>query len=404
MPDTLSIPRSLLEDLIFIAEDKTREFCGNELTPKAEDALKQARGLIVKRKSNPFLTIILTDIIELDESYLDLYFQALNDWNFDALSDLQIVIISQRKFGIKAIQLAEKQNFQVDVVHSKCDFVGGYPIWDLMADIRLAWPHIIGKFVTFNHPEFIWGPGRLRRTIDFLKGQRSYLALGNLRRPGQYKQIVDQTSAEHGIKAISDQLLIAMCNGHTPQQSAGIFETLPSCWWMFWSAEQKAGFPVAFFEDVFFAHKGWLESWDFARHGGELPFQDIYDLVRVAIQSFLPKYKIEAKIARMDQATNKMIHLWHPKCWQSWQPEIRDYFLSNPARWQGTKFLDAKLWQELIDLRKNMPKNVTPVNTLRSAPNGTVSRYGASFTAWLEKGGAERVRKFYEQNGRDQWT
>ena len=347
----------------------------------------------------PFLTILLTDSVELDQSYLDLYFQALRDWNANGLDDLQVIILSQRKDCLRASLLAAGQRFDVRVLECDHDFAGGYPIWDILSSARKAWPLVEGEYVHFSHPEFIWGPGRLRKTIDWLKANRPYYANGNLRRPGKHADIAAQKTADHCVIEPSENLRKLMASGQMDAASR-LFDSMPTCWWMFWIPEQKPG-DVPYAEDVFFADKEWLEAWQFTAHGGELPFQDVYDLMGMAFNSMLPKYKLAPQCVRMPQSIHKMIHLWHPKAWDSWTPEVRDYFLGNPERWKGTKFLDAAIWERLIASRgAGMPKDGQPVSNLRNAPGGTVTRYGLDLSVWLQSGGKDQLEDFYRKNGR----
>lgn len=339
------------------------------------------------------LSIVLHDVFELDPHYLDLYFTAL-DWNREALSDAQIVVITQRPTSSAVDAALQRARIPAEVVVANHEFVSGYPIWDNMASLRQIWSRLQGRYITFHHPEFILGPGRLRKTIDWLTSNTPVFALGNLRRPGNHRLIVEQKSADHCIREYSDPLQKAM-EEHDHAKAWRLFEQMPTSWWMFWNyVEQPPGI-VPYIEDVFYADRKWLEAWRFTDHGGEMPFQDVYDLIRIAIKNILPKYNCQTNCIRMDQVTNRMIHLWHTKRWLSWTPEIRNWFLRNPQRWKDTPYADIFTWSRLLQVRQDMPKTYKPVNDLRNGPGGTVMRYGEALDRYLSNGGGPRVREYY---------
>ena len=72
--------------------------------------------------------------------------------------------------------------------------------------------------------------------------------------------------------------------------------------------------------------------------------------------------------------------------------------MTDPVRWKGTRFLDPKMWAELIGSRHNWPKDNAPVNNFRFGPGGTVTRYGTEVSVRLQKGLHHRVREYYALN------
>ena len=349
------------------------------------------------------LTIVLFDVFELDESYLDLYFRALRDWNADGMTDAQVLMISQRENARAAHEVCSRQPFRVDLIHARQEYVAGYPVWDVLSSLRLVWPLVDGQYVTFAHPEFIWGPGRLRKTLDWLRKQRPYYAIGNLRRPGSRDEIFAQNTCEHCIRVISELLRDALTNGDAAG-AAEISEKMPNSWWMFWCDREPNPGRVPYMEDIFFADREWLDAWRFIEHGGELPFQDVYDLMGAAIATVLSKHAVTVPCVRMDLATNKLIHLWHRKLWRSWSPEIRDWFLADPKRWGHTKFMDRSCWEGLIAAAGAMPATYQPMNAFRHQPGGTVHLFRTALSKWIEGGGKLAMEKFYAANGRERRT
>jgi hypothetical protein len=347
--------------------------------------------------------VLLFDTVELSPDYLRIYIESLQHWNMAGLPKTQFVVISQRKDAVEAEQVCKTMppQFSYKIVSADQDWVDGYPIWDVLASLRQVWTAVEGRYVTFNHAEYIWTPGSLERTIDWLEREQMYYTIGNLRRPGRYNQIVTQRTADHCIRDVSDKLYSLMVQHRWPEAKRAC-ESMHTTWWVFWSSvEQRAG-RTHWVEDVFFLDKEWLDAWHFIEHGGELPFQDVYDLLRVACLSTFPKYNIGLPYCyRMPIEDNRMIHLWHPKVWGSWSPEVRDWFLSNQERWKQTKFLDPAVWNQLIEIKAKMPKTCQPVNSLRNAAGGTVTRYGYALSMWLKAGGAHELELFYQRYGRE---
>lgn len=341
------------------------------------------------------LTIVLFDVFELEESYLEAYFTSLSKWNPEGARNAQILLVSQRNNASAAHSLVSKLSFQVDVIHSQHEFVNGYPIWDVMGDLRRIWPLVRGKYVTFNHPEFIWGPDRIEKTSSWLMENQPCFAIGNLRRPGTHEQITSQTTSDHCVKEISEEFRNALW-ADPLYEGKRLFDEMPTSWWMFWTQQEQQPGPVPYIEDVVYAEKEWLESWRFLDHGGEMPFQDVYDLIRVAMSPTLPANGVGVECVRMSREVNKLIHLWHPKLWKSWTFEIRDWFLSHPERWNGTVFSNPFMWINLIEIAPKMPKTYKPVNDLRNGPTGTVTKYGEDLNRWLINGGREQVIRFLE--------
>lgn len=342
------------------------------------------------------LTVILFQNSEKGPEYLKNYLGAMREWNKTGLDETQFILVSQKPVAAEAFAECARQPFPVDIVHGRHEVVGGYPIWDVMETLRRVWSLVRGRYVTVNHTEFLWCPSRLPHSIAWLKREKPYLALGNLRRPGAEADI-PHWKFPTCTKEVSDQLSHVLQKGHWGE-AAHLVDQLPNLRWMYWSPEQKPGL-VPWVEDIFYADREWLEAWDFAGHGGELPFQDVYDLVGLAVQ-IMRNHGTLPQVHRMPLETNKVIHIWHPKGWKSWTPDIRDWFLAQPERWRKTSLLDAGLWQRLIECRgENMPRNEQPVITVRRGPGGTVTRYGKALDDWLGNGGKARMNEFYHRHG-----
>ena len=342
---------------------------------------------------NPLLTVIVIDPVELDVKYLRLYFQSLINWNLTMLNDVEFVVMTQKRLVDEFVWLLSEEMTNLTIMLVKHDWVGDYPVWDVVAELKQAWPYVHGKYVTVHHPEFIWHDGTLSRTLNWLNEKRPYMAMGNLRRIGSMKD-AKSFSKEQCIKEMSDELFSLMGNGYW-LQAERLIAIMETTTWMYWFKEQRPGL-ATYMEDVFFADREWLDSWKWLDHGGRLPFQDIWDLMYVAMCTEFEKHKIAPAFVRMPRNVGEMIHLWHKKQWGSWTLEMRNYFLSDRERWQGTSFLNEELWNKLISIEDSVSLANRPVGALRNGVGGTVMRYGAALSEWLQSGGAEQVKQHYK--------
>lgn len=338
------------------------------------------------------LSILLFADVEKNSSYLRHYFGSLREWNQDGLDDTQVVLVSQHQDSSELRAICAEQPFPVEFIEAGHEFVAGYPVWDVLDEVRKAWPLLTGRYVTMQHTEFLWMPGRLRKTIEWLKQNRFYLALGNLRRT------VKEGGEPRGSKEVSDTLTSLLESGQW-DRARNVSEYLSTSHWVWWQPERKAG-PSPWSEDVFFADREWLNTWKMPYHGGKQPFQDIYDLMGRAVE-WLSRFKFMPEIERMPQSVNKSIHLWHAREWGAWTPSMSRHFLKDQKSWGLTALGNARVWRDLIMMRTQPTGKVNykPVIQLRIGPGGTVNRYGNGLKAWLSNGGIPAMTKFYAQHG-----
>lgn len=341
--------------------------------------------------TDPTLSILLFKDVEKAPYFLDYYFGALKEWNAEGLDEIEVLLISQHENSDEFRELALRQPFDVHVIDAGHEFVDGYPVWDVFEELRLAMPMARGRWVTTHHTEFLWCPGRLRKTLDWLKAERLYMALGNLRRP-----ILPKVDKVWSAEACDDLHRMLAAGDWT--QAGALASDVPTNHWVSWLKPPKPG-STKWLEDIFFADREWLETWRFQEHGGRLPFQDVYDVMGRATD-WLERFKLMPDLIRMPAEVNWTLHLWHEKQWGSFTPAMRDYFLNN-RDWRNTAFADKNLWKALIASAATSKGNGSgpPVQRLRMGAGGTVSRYGDSMKKWLSNGGQPALREFYAEHG-----
>lgn len=337
------------------------------------------------------LTLLIVQNAELPLHYLRYNLDALERWNYLGLEDTQIIVLSQLKNSDNLRMLCDSYPFKVEVVETQQEFVGDYPVWDLMSQMRKIWHLVKGEYFTVQHPEFVWLPFRLSNTISWLDKHKPYMALGNLRRPAIPG--IHIKDSEPVSKTLTDMMDVGNW-----AKAAAWSEMMPTIYWVYWRTPPPFG-KTEWYEDVFFARTDWFEAMKWFSHGGQLPFQDVYDLMGKTC-GILTKFKIMPQIYRMDLETSQQIHLYHKKQWGCWTHAMRARFLQD-FKWKNTPFANEEIWNSLIkhrDIAKTDDNNVSyqAVVNLRYGLNGTVSRFVVAFKNWLGKGnGYKQLMDFY---------
>ena len=348
------------------------------------------------------LTIITFVDVEKDIGTLRCTLDGFCRWQSpEARARCQWIIIVQRPNAAEVHALCGGLPYPVDVFHDPADFVDGYPVWDVNASIRRAWPLVRGRYVFIGHAEFLWLPGRLAATLEWLAAQRPYLALGNLRRFGNRDDVPTAYAPAGRTRELSDGLTALLESGQY-DAAADYANAVESLHWVYWGKPPVDG-ATAWAEDVFFIDKDFAAVTRAFAHGGELPFQDCYDTT-AKLCYYLGKYSMAPRVERAPRRTHEALHLWHRKQWGSFTPAMREWFEAAPARWRETAFLRRDLWMELVAFRRDplaLPRADTAVVSLRQGPGGTCTRYAGACSQWLREGGADLVTEFYQQHGRD---
>jgi len=332
----------------------------------------------------PVLTVLCVIPCELDDSYLRLYREALLRWNREGLAETQIILLPQGK--------APGLQTDFEVVSTPFERVDGYPVWDVMRQIRAAWPCVRGQYVTVDHPEFLWGPGRLDKTIAWLRGYRPIYGLGNLRRAGSLEEVTSLQARD--LSQEPSLWFMQRLQAGEWDEAARLFEWLSTMHWMYWCPTGLRTPPRPgtsdWIEDVFYIDKAWLDAWGFTRYDNEMPFQDVWDVLQVAIRT-QQLYGVQFECTRMPMDVNKLYHLWHPRMRNNLTPKMRDWFLAQPQRWGQSAFSDPDLWACLI------ARDNAAVRRLRFGGRGTAATYRAAVSRWLDAGGVEIMQDFFRE-------
>lgn len=339
----------------------------------------------------PVLTILLIEDAEKDPGFIARFFFGLAALNAEAVADIQVVAISQRERSPEleaALAAYPGDCTMLYAEHPRAS--NGYPIWDVAAEARQAWPLVRGDYVTFNHTEFVHGPGRLARTICWLRENDPAVALGNLRRldHGNTHSTDRRLPPEQGICDIVT-LLIDQGESQWLAKLWGYFPTTP--WPYGWNGELHAG--EKWQEDMFFARRDWFEALDFWRHGGPLPFQDVYDLMKEGIDR-LSRQRLAPACPRMPREISESFHLNHTRPRSCYCLAVFHWFLDHQPHWHNTTALRMDLWASILNPKASVAERKKAVNNFRRAPGGTVTRFAGAFSDWLEKGGSQKVRSY----------
>jgi hypothetical protein len=344
--------------------------------------------------TNPDLTILLFVDVEKDRQFDRRFFDTLRHLNASAMDHIQVVVLCQRDRDPQLEELVSTLPCDREVVyceHPKND--AGYPVWDVCAGVRQAWPRVRGEYVTFSHTEYANGPDRIRRTCDWLMSRRPVFAMGNLRRVVPHRW--DWRKRRLDIGDEMSLCLTALVDGHYwdfLREQWSLFTGHP---WVSWQPQPGPGSPRPWLEDVFFARRDWLEVTRFFHHGGDLPFQDVYDLVGPGLER-LCRHKVGPVVWRLDRETHEACHIAHTKCWGSYTAAMRRYFERNRKAYRDTTMIRWDLWDAVLKPDGCGAAPGQAVSDFRRAPGGTVTRWCADFSGYLQTGGEEKLREYME--------
>jgi len=346
----------------------------------------------------PDLTILCAVDPEKPAIYDRRFLAGLAALNGPGMHRVQVILVCQRPSSPDLMRLAAHQPYQVEVLYPGHPLnADGYPMWDVLEGMRLAAPRIAGRWVTFAHSEFLYGPGRLKKTMDWLCERQPLLAIGNLRRPIVESRMGGRREAP---RENLNLLLLDLIDAGYWQFLADRWHLFTASNWIYWRDEPKPG-RCPWQEDIFFADRGWLEALRFAEHGRPQYFQDVYDLVNIGT-NILGRHGFPVAIERMPRDINEAVHLPHEKHWRAYTPATRDWFRQHAQRLRGTTHVERQdLWRELETMTDDgSRKRGHVVSDFRRAPGGTVTRWAAEFSGWVQGEGAARLREFENERTR----
>ena len=340
------------------------------------------------------LTILLFADVEKPEAWDHRWFAAVRELNPTVHDRLQVLLLSQRQNNDGLRKLAAEQPFEVEVVD--CDHPRdrtGYPVWEVVPAVRAVWPRVRGRWVSFNHMEYIHGPDRLARTCNWLNANRPVIALGNLRR------IVAHTyDWRKRIRDVDDPLndcFAALIDDGQLDFLRNHWDLFGQVAWIYWHPEPSPA-DTHWWEDVFFADREWFEVTRFFEHGGRLPFQDIYDLMAPAINK-IQCYELKAPCRRLPRQIHDSCHILHPRLWGSYTEAMWEWFHHHAEEFADTALTRDDLWEMVLAPGGcGDEKPGQAIDRFRRAPGGTVIRWLVDFSTYLREGGADRIREYME--------
>lgn len=319
---------------------------------------------------------MITQIVFVDSEKPPEYLERF----LNAAQGIQVIVVSQEEDSSRTQDLAELHGaLFLDAGHP---YVGGACIWDNMESIKRVWGWIDCEYVTFAHPEFLWLPGVIEDTKRWLECHGGLIAMGNLRR------IMSEQGSDY--RGNMEEMLVAL----DILDSGGDISEIPTKPWAYWRDEPRIR-ELGWVEDVFFARKDFLDAINFPRHGGQQPFQDVYDLMGT-ICFVLNRFNIPVDVTRMHRGIGEMWHLYHdrPRSWVC--QEVKQWFDDNRETYWETPLCREDIWERLF-----CNPSYTVLTDVRHGPGGTCTRYRAEFSKWLTEGGKDAVREYFGTLNRD---
>jgi hypothetical protein len=378
------------------------QWSGDEVKPKHcfhnwAPLVESAAGVGADTCKPLELTLVIFNDAEKEIEYLDYCLRSLTLLNAEALSQTQVLILNQSR-DVEAlsdlVRKAKDAGLSAEVLDSGCEFVGNLPMWDVMASLRRARPHMRGRYMMIAHKEFLFAPGSLLSSVRWLlKSRQPCLALGNL------LHLRGDQSARHrscSVSEASEQVKAAMDTADR-QTIVECLKSVPLTGWLGRHTARKLNTSV-WVEDVFFARLDWIDCLRFFEHADRLLFQDIYDLMGFTWRE-LEKAGLAPPVPRMSLDVNKVYHLWHRWRYQHFCDEVIAWFASDPQRWRGTRFANIEELKRIRDMVASS-KTRNWRYRFRVSPGGTVHRYIEALRRWLRSGGAARLKEFYASDGR----
>jgi len=341
------------------------------------------------------LTVLLFVDVEKPREWDHRWFDAVRNLNQDAHDRMQVLVISQRAFNGDLVKMVDDEPYEVLVVepgHPRD--ASGYPVWDVVQGLRVAWPHIKGEWISCNHIEYIHGPDRLAKACDWLKREQPEIALGNLRRIVAHTG--DWSKRLRDIHDPLNEVFADLIDENQWDFLARHWERFGQIPWIYWCPEPTAN-DVKWWEDVFFVRREFMETIRFTSHGGSLPFQDVYDLMGPALLK-MHRHKVDPPVVRMPRDVHEACHVLHDRLWGSYTKTMHEWFLKHADQYRDTTLAREDLWKQILEPGKcGDERPGQAIDRFRRAPGGTVTRFVVDFSSWLQSGGDQQVRDYLEK-------
>ena len=285
---------------------------------------------------NKILTLIISVDCEKDLELLDLNIHSLHKANKTGLEKTQLMIMNQRPTDHAIKSIVNK--FDIPIFNCNYETYKGIVFWDVFKSLKEMLPMISTKYFTIYHQEFISTPRSLQHITEFLENTKQPLVKGNLLR-----LTYNETDCRRGIssnKSLSDKLLPKIPNW--TEESTEVLKGIPTIRWTYYEKE----IPGMFIEDVCYMDVDWIQYVDFLNVECST-FCDIYDHLTY-LKQCLSNYGLMPYVPHLDKQTTSLVHLWHPKGYEHFVPELLEHLKNTKEKWIGTNFADFRAIERLI--------------------------------------------------------
>lgn len=324
------------------------------------------------------LSYIIVDDVEKPGWMLQTHLDNLAAFTDRADRDrLQVVILSQHVTPRPVVA-----DFDIEVVHAGHEMADGYPIWDICEPMGRMLPSLAGDYVTLQHSENWWRWDRMKRTLAALGERPATIVLGNLRRIGQMEWLGPEVRGD----AVAGKAFNRVVQAGDQYAADHAALWLPTAPWSYQHGEPVPG-PCELVEDMAFVRRDWLEAVCFFDHGYPQPFTEPWEHLDGACQVLAQK-DMAPSVFRLPLETCEVVHLHHDRLRQAYSAAVRDWFLSDPPRWRGTRCADPAIWHRLTAHPADSIHQQVAISGWRYGERGTARRWCDDFACWLNTGGA----------------
>jgi len=336
---------------------------------------------------NPKLTMVISVDEEKRLELLKLNLLALKKFNSDGLRYLQIILMNQRVDSEEVLRIIKNAGIRVELFQCDFEVVDGHPLWDIMSALRSIRPLMSGDWFSLMHSEFIYDPGTLLQTVEYLQKRRAPVVLGNLRRLGS-RSTLGRFHEHSSCRTISGRVVKRIEGRLAGDKAPLLSKGEPQMVWEFYKkGNLYVDYPGQWVEDLFFAKINWLDDMRVFEHSNRLLFEDIFNLMGGLFQ-VLKRYGVQPWVDRIPMKHNRVLHLWHKKGYLHFTPALISFFQRDFKRWRNTRFLNSRELRALASFAKHRERfRINPLHEFRKGAGSSLNRYSRCVEQWLQRGG-----------------